>query len=61
MFVNLRRGWFDPNGNRRRPSDNPHDLPDEWEDKLPSTAKKLEAKEVKAVVKAAKEEEAPKK
>ena len=60
MLVNLRRGWFDPDGNRRRVENNPHDFPDEWEDKLPSTAEKLgakEVKEVKAAEKAAEKEE----
>lgn len=59
MLVNLRRGWFDPDGNRRRPENNPHELPDEWKEKLPSTAEVLnqkEAKEVKAAEKAAEKE-----
>jgi hypothetical protein len=61
MLVNLKRGWFDPAGNRRRPEDNPHDLPDNWEEQLPSTAEKLSVKEAKAVKAEEAEEEAPKK
>jgi hypothetical protein len=57
MLVNLRRGWFDPAGNRRRVSDNPHDFPDDWKDQLPSTAEVLPAAEVKAIAKAEKEAE----
>lgn len=57
MLVNLHRGWFDPGGNRRRVADNPHNVPDDWKDKLPSTAVVLSAKEAKAAVAAEEEEE----
>jgi len=57
MLVNLKRGWFGPDGVRRRPENNPHDIPDEFKDQLPSTAEVLSAKEEKAVKKAEKEEE----
>jgi hypothetical protein len=57
MLVKLRRGWFDPAGNRRRVEDNPHDFPDDWKDKLPSTAEVVPAAEVKAIAKAEKEAE----
>lgn len=57
MLVNLKKPWFDPSGTYRKPEDNPHDVSDEFEDKLPSSAEKLSAKEVKEVKKAEKAEE----
>ena len=38
MKVNLQRNWFDPQKQRRRRRDNPHNLPDDWKDQLPSDA-----------------------
>ena len=38
MLVNLRRGWFAPNGTVYQPAGNPHEMPDSWKDRLPSTA-----------------------
>lgn len=37
--VNLKRQWFDPEGNLRTPTTNPQKVPDGW--KLPSTAEVL--------------------
>jgi len=42
MRINLRRSWFAPDGNLYEPSGNPHTFPDDWEEKLPSTAKEAE-------------------
>lgn len=42
MKVNLARDWFDPSATLREKRKNPHDLPKEWEDILPSGAKVLE-------------------
>lgn len=57
MLVKLRKGWFDPAGNRRRVEDNPHEFPDEWKEVLPSSAEVLGNKEVKEVKAAEKAEE----
>lgn len=38
MKVDLKRDWFDPSGSLLRAHSNPHEVPDEWEDKLPETA-----------------------
>ena len=37
--VNLKRQWFDPEGNLRTPSANPQQVPDSW--KLPASAEVL--------------------
>jgi len=50
MLINLRKGWFDPSGNRRRPEDNPHDVPDDWKEVIPSTATVLNKVEAKAAL-----------
>lgn len=52
MLVNLQNAWFDPSGVLRSPADNPHEFPDDYKDRLPSTAVKLTAKEEKEVKKA---------
>jgi hypothetical protein len=41
MQVNLRRGWFGPDGSLYTPADNPHEFPIDWEAALPSTATKV--------------------
>lgn len=56
MLVNLKRRWFDPGCNRRRPEDNPHDVPDDYKDALPKDAEILSKAEEKAVAKAEKAE-----
>ena len=55
MLVNLKRGWFAPNGSCYKPADNPHDMPGSWKELLPSTASVVAAPVVEDV-----EEEAPK-
>lgn len=60
VLVNLKKDWFSPDGSLYQKRDNPHEFPDEWKDKLPSTAEVLgakEVKEVKAAEKAAEKEE----
>jgi uncharacterized membrane protein len=56
MQVNLRRGWFGPDGSLYTPANNPHEFPIDWEAALPSTAKvtvpvKVPEPEVKAPAK----------
>jgi len=46
MQVNLRRGWFAPDGTLYTPSGNPHTLPNDWLPKLPTTAEALEEPKV---------------
>lgn len=55
MWVNLRTRWFDPNAVRRRPENNPHNFPDEWEKLLPKNAEVLKKDEAKELDKAEKE------
>lgn len=60
MQVNLRRGWFAPDGNLYTPEGNPHTFSAAWADKLPSTAEAFEEKIVelpKPLVKGKKDEE----
>ena len=38
MQVNLARGWFGPDGGTYSPSGNPHTFPDNWGDRLPTSA-----------------------
>lgn len=42
MLVNLARNWFDPSASLREVRNNPHDLPDNWQEVLPKDAKILE-------------------
>ncbi len=42
MQVNLKRGWFAPDGSLYAPSGNPHTFPNDWRGKLPSTAEAFE-------------------
>lgn len=48
MRITLKRNWFGPDGVRRRERDNPHEVPNDWKDKLPAGAKVLDEPEVKA-------------
>ena len=57
MRVNFRRQWFGPDGVRYRTNDNPHELPDEFKDVLPSSAEVLSKAEEKEVVRAEKAKE----
>lgn len=56
MFINVKKLWFDPSGNRRLPRGNPHEVPKEWKDLLPKGTEILEKKEETALKKAEKEE-----
>jgi hypothetical protein len=56
MRINLARNWFDPSGERRRKTQNPHEVPAEWEVLLPNGTEVLPEAivEIAPVVKSAK-------